>query len=175
MEYSFRDEIMYIYNVTDESLHKITFPPEITELRINGDYLDHFDIPPGIISVHIESMGLKSIILPDSIECLYCSRNFLRTIELPKGMRVLEARHNLLDNITGNTIGLEHIDIRSNRFKSLNFELGNNLEYFNASFNDIEYTSPRIKSFLQNQDIPRSPRPHTPDDLDSDFRYSWII
>ena len=170
-------EILYLNNIIQENVHKITIPDGVTELRIDGDYLDNYVIPNGITSVYIESMGLKTLYIPDGVEHLYCSRNFLRTVEIPSSLRFLEIRNNLLTELTfrDNINSLEHIDIRSNRFKSLDFDISINLEYLNASFNDIEYTSQNIKLFLQQQYIPYPPRASTPDDKDSEFRFSNSI
>ena len=172
LECSITDDIMYIYNVTPENVHKIEIPEQIDELRIYGDYLDHFSVPDGIKSIHIDSMGLKTLKLHESLESLHCSKNFLRTLEIPASLTVLEARDNLLTRLKVIGFNLEFVDIRSNRFKSLDFPISPKIEYFNASFNDnIEYISPQIKLIIESQDIQISPRAKTPDNEDCEFRY----
>ena len=166
-------EIIYIDNVLQENIHEIKIPDYITELHIDGDYLDHFDIPKGIISVHLDSIGLKTLNIPDGVETLFCSRNFLRTLEIPSSLYMLEAQNNLLTHFTFRNESssfnessyfnesssfnesksfnnLTHIDIRSNKFKSLNFDINDSIEYFNASFNEINYITPKIDKLLKN-------------------------
>jgi hypothetical protein len=170
---------MYIYNLSEMNIHKLTIPGEITQLRIDGDCIDHFDIPYGITSVYIEPIGLKALTLPEGLQCLVCPNNFLRTLDIPQSLTFLDVHNNLLSSLTFKepSINLVDLDIRSNKFESLSFNnfVVDNLEYFNASINEIKYVSDYIKEFFNKQDIPQIKRSPSPDDLDSDFRYSKSI
>ena len=176
LEWSITDDIMYIYNVSPDNVHQINIPKGVDDLRIFGDYLDHFDIPEGIKSVHLENLGLKTLNLSETLECLFCSNNFLKTLNILSNLEILEARNNLLSSLQVHGNNLEYVDIRSNKFKSLDFNISSKIEYFNAAFNEnIKYVSPQIISIIKKQDIQLSPRKKIPDDENCEFRYTKSI
>jgi hypothetical protein len=170
LKYEISDYIMYVHNITPENIHELKIPEEVTDLRIYGDYLDHFNIPNGLETVHINSMGLKTLIISESLDCLHCSYNFLRTLKIPARLTVLEARGNLLSNLKVTGCNLEIVDIRSNKLTSLDFAISPKVQYFNAAFNNVSYVSPEIQAVIDSQDIQISPRAKTPDDEDCKYR-----
>lgn len=162
------DDALWVYNVTPETIDQIEISENIKQLHITGDFLEHFSIPEGLTDVHINSMGLKTIYIPDGLESLYISRNFLRTIEIPNSLLLLEAHHNLLSEITFRSLPshLRFIDIKSNRFTRLDFQLPENINYLNAALNNLEFISPQIENFFTTQYIPKCISPPTSDDED---------
>jgi hypothetical protein len=179
LDYLIYDDITYVYNITSETVQYLQniISENTRELRITGDYLNHFDIPIGVKTVHLSHMGLNTLSVPEGVEELYCNYNFLRTIDLPSTLVFFEARNNLLTNINfADSLNLEYIDIRMNRFKYLNFDIDpNKLEFFNASLNAIEYVSPQLSNFFSQLYIPPESRSNTPDDLDSEYRFTKFL
>jgi hypothetical protein len=160
IKYHGRDS-MSVYNITPQNQHLLN-THNIRYLEIEGHYLDHFEIPPGIEHIELIDIGLKTISLPDGIEHLNCSRNFLKTIEIPQSLVYLNASKNLLSEITfrsptGNR--LEELNIRSNKFKVLDFVVPKKFYCLNANNNNIQFIGESVKYFFSDDYIPE---PRTP-------------
>jgi len=155
IEYYHGDYIT-VYNITPQNQHFLRIY-NTRWLEIKGHYLDHFEIPENIKNVELIGLGLKTLYIPEGVERVNCSRNFLKTIEIPKSLVYLKANKNLLSEITfrsptGNR--LEELDIRSNKFKVLDFIVPKKFKWLNAYNNDIQCIGESVKHFFSDQFIP---------------------
>jgi hypothetical protein len=153
------DDYMTVYNITPQNQHLLKVPNTLWSLYIHGDYLDHFEIPQGIKYVEIKNLGLKTLYIPDGTINVNCSNNFLKTIEIPQSLITLKANKNLLTEIifrSPNFNQLEDLDIRSNKFKYLDFVIPKKFCCLNASKNNILSIGPNIKYYLSNDYKPEN-------------------
>ena len=161
IKYHYGGDSMSVYNITPQNQHLLN-KYNIKWVYIDGHYLDHFEIPQGIEYIELIGLGLKTLKISDGVEHVNCSRNFLKTIEIPQSLNVLTANKNLLSEITFRSpIGnrLEELDIRSNKFKVLDFIVPKKLYWLNAYNNDIQCIGESVKHFFSDEFIPE---PRTP-------------
>jgi hypothetical protein len=170
IKYHYGGDSMSVYNITPQN-YSLLNTHNIKCIYIKGHYLDHFEIPQGIEYIELIGLGLKTLYIPEGVEHVNCSRNFLKTIEIPQSLVYLKANKNLLSEITfrsptGNRLG--DLDIRSNKFKVLDFIVPKKLYWLNAYNNDIQCIGESVKHFFSDQFIPEPRTPYESEEESSE-------
>lgn len=141
-----------IDNASDEALRDFVYRPDVKELVINGDYVDHLVLPDGVEWVYVEDLALKSLVVPDSVIYLHCPENRLRTLELPAGIENVTANKNKLRSLTfrGPPTCLSSLDIRDNRFAGLEFDVPPTLTDVDLEYSGVMWSTMghNVRAFL---------------------------
>jgi len=120
-----------IINVSDENIHCINIPQNITEIDLEG-HITSYVIPSHIETFWGWSLGMNEIYVPDSVKQLWVDDNDLESIELPSNIVIVCLSNNKLKNITsrGPLTNIYHLDIRHNCMAQLDIDLPNTMREF---------------------------------------------
>lgn len=134
IHYDERLKWFHIDYAVQSDIDALDYPPDLAEIRLLGDYVQHYAPPPSKF-LDCSRVGLRTLIVPDGVETLWCEDNYLEELLLPPSVRYVHANTNLIHTLrpAQPDVGLPNLRelyVVSNRITRLDFPVPESLYHF---------------------------------------------
>lgn len=126
---------LHIDYAVQSDIDALDYPPNLEEIRLLGDYVQHF-APPAVSNfLDCSRVGLRTLVVPDGVKTLWCEDNYLEELILPPSIQYVRANTNLIHTLrpADPDVGLPNLRelyVVANRITRFDFPAPKSLYHF---------------------------------------------